>query len=113
MGELFEQVQMQNIFPDGKTFPDCAPKVDPEKIIQAYQQEKDRPGFNLAEFVNNYFDAPASPASEYQTNPDKTDAQHINELWSVLTRKPDEQKGSLIPLPFPYIVPGGRFREIY
>ena len=39
--------------------------------------------------------------------------QHIRQLWSVLTRQPDKQKGSLIALPYPFIVPGGRFREIY
>ena len=26
LGELFEKVQMQHIFPDGKTFVDCIPK---------------------------------------------------------------------------------------
>jgi alpha,alpha-trehalase len=31
----------------------------------------------------------------------------------VLTRKPVEKKGSLIPLPNSYIVPGGRFGEVY
>ena len=31
----------------------------------------------------------------------------------MLTRKPDDTNGSLIPLPFSYIVPGGRFGEIY
>ena len=30
-----------------------------------------------------------------------------------LSRQPDMAGGSLIPLPFPYIVPGGRFGEIY
>ena len=40
---------------------------------------------------------------------------HINELWPVLTRQPDraDASSSLIPLPSPYVVPGGRFREIY
>jgi alpha,alpha-trehalase len=31
----------------------------------------------------------------------------------VLQRNPDKDSGTLIPLPYPYIVPGGRFREIY
>jgi neutral trehalase len=39
--------------------------------------------------------------------------EHLAELWDVLTRRPDEQGGTLIPLPYPYIVPGGRFREVY
>src|SRR5439155_1757367 len=41
--------------------------------------------------------------------------EHIRALWPVLTRPPDtaDAHSSLIPLPNPYIVPGGRFREVY
>jgi len=41
--------------------------------------------------------------------------QHISNLWPVLTRNPQEREvwSSLIPLPEQYVVPGGRFREIY
>src|SRR2546428_7328656 len=42
--------------------------------------------------------------------------QHIRALWPVLTRAPapdTANAGSLIPSPEPYVVPGGRFREIY
>src|SRR5438874_8033093 len=40
---------------------------------------------------------------------------HIRALWPVLTRRPDtaDARSSLIPLPQPYVVPGGRFREVY
>jgi alpha,alpha-trehalase len=36
-------------------------------------------------------------------------------MWNVLSRKPDEIEpySSLLPLSHPYIVPGGRFSEIY
>ncbi|HEY5826540.1 MAG TPA: trehalase family glycosidase, partial [Cyclobacteriaceae bacterium] len=35
--------------------------------------------------------------------------------WPVLTRKPDQynSNSTLLPLPKPYIVPGGRFSEVY
>jgi alpha,alpha-trehalase len=112
-GSLFEQVQMQQIFPDGKTFPDCIAKTDLEKVVSEYQQQATQPGFRLKDFVDRYFNPPSSKAMDYQTNPDKTAEQHINELWDVLMRKPELEKSSIIPLPFPYIVPGGRFREIY
>jgi alpha,alpha-trehalase len=41
--------------------------------------------------------------------------EHIRALWPALTRAPDasDVTSSLIPLPNPYVVPGGRFREIY
>ncbi|MEW5821304.1 MAG: trehalase family glycosidase [Cyanobacteriota bacterium] len=41
-------------------------------------------------------------------------ANHIVANWKNLVRRtPQSTKSSLIPLPRPYIVPGGRFREIY
>lgn len=41
--------------------------------------------------------------------------QHIDGLWPILTRKTDTVRpfDSLLPLPESYVVPGGRFREIY
>ena len=40
---------------------------------------------------------------------------HIDGLWPVLERAPEPGRpdSSLLPLPFPYVVPGGRFAEIY
>ncbi|MEI8060433.1 MAG: trehalase family glycosidase, partial [Ferruginibacter sp.] len=38
---------------------------------------------------------------------------HLNDLWNELTRNPAASGGTLIPLPYAYIVPGGRFREVY
>ena len=32
-GELFEKVQLQKVFPDGKTFVDATPNESPEKNI--------------------------------------------------------------------------------
>lgn len=41
-------------------------------------------------------------------------ANHIVINWANLIRKtPEKTKSSLIPLPNPYVVPGGRFDEIY
>ena len=41
--------------------------------------------------------------------------EHLVRLWPRLTRQPDSTGGfsPLLPLPFEYVVPGGRFREIY
>ncbi|MCK8410979.1 trehalase family glycosidase, partial [Erwinia amylovora] len=40
---------------------------------------------------------------------------HINALWPILTRSSQakNQWDSLLPLTNPYVVPGGRFREVY
>jgi alpha,alpha-trehalase len=41
--------------------------------------------------------------------------EHIRRLWPSLTRPADapSRYSSLLPLPNPYVVPGGRFREVY
>lgn len=110
---LFEDVQLEKIFPDGKTFVDCIPIDSPELINQKYLSVKGQPGFSLRAFVMENFQLPVIYNTPYTTNTRQSIEQHIEELWDVLTRKPGDEKGSLIPLPYPYIVPGGRFGEIY
>jgi alpha,alpha-trehalase len=113
LGELFEKVQLQHIFPDGKTFVDCIPKSSLASIRQRYEKEKGEKGFDLSAFVNDNFDLPKERLSGYASVAGRPVTQHIEMLWNELTRQPDKVAGSLIPLPFSYIVPGGRFREIY
>jgi len=110
---LFEDVQMQQIFPDGKTFVDCITKLPVEKINQKYIVEKNGINFSLKEFILSNFDLSIAPSSGYVSDTSKSVDENIGLLWNVLTRQPDKQSGSLIPLPNPYIVPGGRFGEIY
>ncbi|MGZ8550071.1 MAG: alpha,alpha-trehalase TreF [Chitinophagaceae bacterium] len=111
--DLFRDVQMQKILPDGKTFVDCLPKITPEEINKNYILQKDQPGFSLEQFVLANFELPVSHSSNYHSDINKTVAENVNRLWDVLTRQPDKTGGSLIPLPHSYIVPGGRFGEIY
>jgi alpha,alpha-trehalase len=110
---LLRDVQMQRIFPDGKTFLDCLPKGDEEEINNKYLQQKDRPGFDLKKFVSDNFELPVLLSNGYSSDPNKSVEENIEILWQYLTRHPDKENGSLIPLPYPYIVPGGRFGEIY
>lgn len=112
-GALFEDVQLTNVLGDGKTFPDCVPARPLEEIVRSYQQLKSADHFDLKIFVADHFHLPPSYSADYHSDPSHTAEQHIKNLWNVLTRQPDEAGGSLLPLPHPYIVPGGRFREIY
>ena len=114
-GDLFVAVQMSSLFEDSKTFVDCIPKKDSEVILEAYQNEKSEEGFNLETFVTTYFELPPSISSDFESDPAKNAAEHVASLWPVLTRTNDtvQQMGSLIPLPNAYVVPGGRFREVY
>ncbi|RYZ19703.1 MAG: alpha,alpha-trehalase, partial [Chitinophagaceae bacterium] len=117
-GPLFFAVQQARIFPDSKTFPDALPKGDPERIAATYLSIIEDPGpdrpFNLKQFVEENFHLPQKPISDYETTEQDVE-KHINRLWHVLHRKADTaaRGSSLLPLPHEYIVPGGRFREIY
>jgi alpha,alpha-trehalase len=115
-GELFQRVQMERIYPDGKTFVDMIPKASPEDIMTAYGDEKALENFELRSFVEQYFDPPVQPESGFSSDASRNIAEHINTLWSVLTRAAGADEGaagSLLPLPNDYVVPGGRFREVY
>ena len=115
LGVLFHDVQMARVFPDGKTFVDATPKRDPAEIVRAYAAERPVAGFDLARFVAANFDAPGAVGGDYASNTTRTMEQHIGDLWSVLRREADapNPRSSLVALPHPYVVPGGRFREIY
>lgn len=114
-GPLFEDVQQSHIFKDSKTFVDCIPKINPDEILKEYKDQKKEPHFNLKAFVYEHFRMPDSDETE-MFKPGETMDKHIEKLWDYLSRQPDDETAdfsTLIPLPHPYIVPGGRFREIY
>ncbi len=115
LGSLFHDVQMAAVFPDSKTFVDARPLSDPAVIVARYASEKGTPGFDLKAFVARNFEAPKPAGAEFVTDTTRTMEEHIRELWPVLTRHADapDPHSSLIPLPNAYVVPGGRFREVY
>lgn len=113
--ELFDAVQRSTIWPDSKTFADALPKHDPAAINSAYRAERAAAGFDLKSFVLRNFDEPEHAGTAFKTDPAHNVCQHIDALWSALTRGPDDAKAgsSLLPLPHRYVVPGGRYREVY
>jgi len=113
LDELFEQVQMNVILGDGKIFSDCLPKKLLSEIETDYIQKKKEPSFNLKNFVQENFTLPEPLTHSHRFDKTISIEQHISLLWNELTRQPGRQSGSFIPLPHPYVVPGGRFREIY
>jgi len=115
-GELFEDVQLNRIFNDSKTFVDSSPKYDIDEIIQHYHKEKKSENFSLFNFVNKNFEIPHNKNSNIELPENRSITEHITMLWDFLERKPEQnisEYNSLISLPNNYIVPGGRFREIY
>ena len=113
--ELFTDVQGARVFPDSKTFVDCSPRGEPQRILAAYREQRGEPGFDLEAFVRRHFDVPVPAHSDYVPTPGQSLAEHIDSLWPYLVREPEShpRRGSLLPLPHAYVVPGGRFVEMY
>jgi len=114
-GQLFVDLHLSDIFPDGKTISDAIPLYAPEQICSDYEIEKIQEDFSLEQFFHKNFKESEKVKSNFVTNPKNSIDQHIDELWEVLARDPSAgaDDSSLIPLPYHYIVPGGRFNEIY
>ena len=113
LGDLYEDVQQSALFSDSKTFMDAVAQQPIEQIVEAYLVQKQTPSFDLASFVTAHFLLPTEQPTGYYNDASKPIKQHIEDLWTVLTRQPQDTGGTLIPLPYSYVVPGGRFREVY
>jgi len=114
LGPLYQAVQAAKLFPDQKTFADALPKTSPSQILADWQMQRKQSNFDLRRFVKTNFTLPVSGAA-YVPPAGQSLREHIDGLWPVLTRNgtPLNQWDSLLALPKPYVVPGGRFQEIY
>lgn len=113
VSELFHDVQMSSVFADSKTFADATPNSSWEHIFSEYKRRKSLPEFSLSEFIAIHFKLPEPISLNNDDNIDSV-IDYIQSLWPKLEKQPDEPSHcSLLPLKHPYIVPGGRFREIY
>jgi alpha,alpha-trehalase len=110
--ELYVAVETQRIFPDDKTFADAVPKAAPEAILADYRARAPLSDAELRAFVDAHFTLPQDAAT-VSPKPGASLREHIRELWPILTRQPAPAAGSMLGLPAPYVVPGGRFRELY
>ncbi|HYW50737.1 MAG TPA: alpha,alpha-trehalase TreA [Gemmatimonadaceae bacterium] len=115
LGPLFHDIQMAQIFADSKTLVDARPLEAPSALAARYVAERSAPGFDLKAFVSRWITPPAPAATVAGSAASTSMEQHIRDLWPLLTRAADsaDPRSSLIPLPGPYVVPGGRFREVY
>ena len=112
-GELFYDIHRSDILENSKAFADATAKLHPDIILKVYKEEKAKEGFDLKSFVDEYFEFPKIDNIKVDSNSLEA---HLYGLWDSLTRPADKIKknrGSKIPLPHPYVVPGGRFDEIY
>ncbi len=114
-GPLFERVALSDIFPDGKTWADAQPLETPSDILTDYRRENPRTRTELKNFVDEHFSHRTGATAGISVIANLPLRAHIESLWPLLTRTSSQSAAfsSLLPLPQPYIVPGGRFTEVY
>ncbi|MCB1081592.1 MAG: trehalase, partial [Chlamydiia bacterium] len=71
------------------------------------------PTFDLKAFVDTHFRLPSAQMEEIPEA--HTIEEYIEKMWPILRKemKKNSEWDTLIPLPNPHIVPGGRFRECF
>lgn len=137
-GPILDQVQGAKLYDDDKYFVDMKLKVSPDIVLSAFQNLSSEsptiPREKLQEFVDMYFEKPGTEwdtwtPPDWHSNPTFlnkiTDKQlrewafEIHRLWKLLGKKIRDSVNdhadlySQIYSPYPVVVPGGRFRELY
>ncbi|CAB3406875.1 unnamed protein product [Caenorhabditis bovis] len=136
-GSLLHAVQLSGLFPDCKTFVDMPLKNDAETTLAKWNAITSLSAVTndvLALFLRENFDEPEgeleecapvdwSPMTDRFENIQDADyrkfAAALHAKWPTLYRKISQkvlispEKYSIIPVPNPFVVPGGRFREMY
>ena len=112
---LYADVELLGVFPDSKEFADATAKSPPADIVADYRAQKPLSPDMLRRFVARRFDLPAASVAQSAASSPAPIGAHIDALWNRLTRDTPAAPpySSLLPLPRPYVVPGGRFRELY
>jgi alpha,alpha-trehalase len=113
--DLFIAVQAGQIFPDSKEFPDSVPASRPEQILEQYHLQRPGSPSSLKDFVAAHFALPLQALTAPSSPGEVSILDHIDRLWDHLTRTTTAVPpySSMLALPKPYVVPGGRFREMY
>ncbi|BES96787.1 alpha,alpha-trehalase [Nesidiocoris tenuis] len=138
-GPLLHTVQMAELYVDSKTFVDMKMKRSRDETMMLFEEMINRTANHptlddIERFVNESFDPPGSEfepwePSDWKQHPRfleqigdrslRSWATNLNDLWKFLGRKMKEdvrvnsEHYSIIWVPNPVIVPGGRFREFY
>jgi len=111
-GDLFNDVQLSRVYDDSKVFNDLLPRGSIKAILEKYVLEKEDEEFDLRNFVKtNFYLEERRVLKKFIADDGDTVEQHISKLWLGLETKNRLNRGSLMALPYPYVVPGGRFSE--
>jgi alpha,alpha-trehalase len=112
-GALFAEVQERRLFADSKTFADAVPRRPAEAIMADWAAASALDDQALRMFVDANFNLPSH--TDLPPPDARPLAEHITALWDDLTREKPvvDADSSALALPRRYVVPGGRFRELY
>jgi alpha,alpha-trehalase len=113
--DLFVAVEQAHILGDSKAFADATPRSAPSAILAEFHAQQPATPAALQAFVEAHFDVPADISVPAAAGTAQPIVEHIDSLWDALTRQTGNVPAfsSLLSLPQPYVVPGGRFRELY
>ncbi|RKR07399.1 alpha,alpha-trehalase [Kushneria sinocarnis] len=117
---LLADAALHHVYEDGKTLVDMIPERPMPAILADYRALPCQPDCNTGEisaFMQQNFREPPTP-DERLSEPENTPVvQHIRNLWPVLTRSPEDSRqgplSTMVALPHRYVVPGGRFNEMF
>ncbi|WP_456268968.1 alpha,alpha-trehalase TreA [Kushneria sp. AK178] len=119
-GPVMVAIAEAGLYEDEKTVVDLIPQREPGEIVADYRSRTaDGPLSRsaLQAFVSDNFDEPPENEARLSEDAGTPIDEHIRNLWPYLTRDPaatDEgQWSSLVVLPHRYVVPGGRFNEMF
>jgi alpha,alpha-trehalase len=135
-GPILQAVQDSRLYPDSKYFVDMPLKVDPVRTLRDFYALGERASdVNvLKEFVDDHFEEPGHELIEvypgdwvpFPTSFQKIEdyrlrrwALHLHRIWRDLCRRvkddvrQHQELYSLLYVPHPFVIPGGRFREFY
>jgi alpha,alpha-trehalase len=113
-GPVFEAVQSRRLFADSKTFVDAVPSVSADELRRAFADLA--PGYSdddLRALVHRCFRLPERAKTTPLKAPNA--AEYVTRTWSRLTKTATTVPpgSSMLPLPNPFLVPGGRFDECF
>ena len=115
LGELFVDLHTSGIWEDEKYISDAELTTPIDEVLALYNEEKSGANFDLKSFFEKHFQPAQAVEVDFVADPNRSPEDHIKALWPYLHRSadPTDILSTKVPLPHSYIVPGGRFQEVY
>ncbi|KAI1717359.1 trehalase domain-containing protein [Ditylenchus destructor] len=117
-GPILRAVQDARLYPDSKYFVDMPLKHDPVTTLRDFYELGEKGNELIESYPDDWVPFPHSfqHIEDYRL---RRWALHLHRIWRDLCRRVKEdvrihqERYSLLYVPHPFIIPGGRFREFY